>query len=201
MCQEDQPTQNNFEDYVGSGQIFPDNTLLLKGYTLIPEDQEFEINAEYSGSDCDGKLTSFSFINAQFPLTWHELDNKGNIVRSDLNLPIEELKNNTNYLVEDKTKHTDTVFIQFDQSIRINKIYPNPATEFTWIEFNTHNELEILILLFDLSGKLLSKIETTVNQEENRALLKMSDLSKGLYLLKIKAHCINETRKVVYLDY
>ena len=193
-------TYADFEQYVLFGQILHNNSLLLKSSELLPDDQVFEINAEYSGSDCDGKLTSFSVVNAQFPLTWHELDQDGNIIRSDLNLTIEDLRNNTTYIVEDKTKHTDTVYIQMDRSVGINKIFPNPATEFIWIEFRTRNELEVFIQIFDLNGKLLFKNESVVNQEENKILLNMPNLEKGLYLIKIKAHCIDETKKVIYLD-
>ncbi|MCD4730905.1 MAG: T9SS type A sorting domain-containing protein [Bacteroidales bacterium] len=200
LSQQHLTTYANFEQYVRFGQILHDNSLLLKSSELLPDDQVFEINAEYSGSDCDGKLTSFSVVNAQFPLTWHELDQDGNIIRSDLNLTIEDLRNNTTYIVEDKTKHTDTVFIQLDRSVGINKIFPNPAIEFIWIEFRTRSELEVFIQIFDLNGKLLLKKEAVASQKENNVLLNMPDLEKGLYLVKVKAHCIDETRKVIYLD-
>jgi hypothetical protein len=162
-------------------------------------DQVFEINAEYSGSDCDGKLTSLSVVNAQFPLTWHELDQNGNIIRSDINLPLENLRNNTTYLVEDKTNHTDTVFIQFDRSIRINKIFPNPVVKSTQIEFNTQDELQVSLKLYDLNGKLIALFEDHANPENHKISWDIPELSKGIYLLKIKAHCIDETRKLILL--
>jgi hypothetical protein len=67
------------------------------------------------------------------------------------------------------------------------QIYPNPASDAVYI--NTNNEA-ISIQIFDVNGKI-------VYRSENESIVRLSHLSKGFYLLKMRVGNETEMQKLI----
>lgn len=61
-------------------------------------------------------------------------------------------------------------------------LYPNPATNNVQISLVNSTEKIETVLLYDMLGKEVKKVEITSNETIN---LNVSDLSKGVYLVEI----------------
>jgi hypothetical protein len=64
------------------------------------------------------------------------------------------------------------------------KIFPNPATDFLWIEFGNDHDLTAFISLMDLNGRVVSE-KTLQTSQNNTGSLALSGITPGLYILKI----------------
>ncbi|NOQ26294.1 MAG: T9SS type A sorting domain-containing protein [Bacteroidales bacterium] len=63
------------------------------------------------------------------------------------------------------------------------KVFPNPASEFVWIEFESGEIKEAIIELYDLDGKLV--YNNIFNITEIRTQIDIANLSSSQYILKI----------------
>jgi Secretion system C-terminal sorting domain/Pregnancy-associated plasma protein-A len=84
------------------------------------------------------------------------------------------------------------------EKIKIFKIYPNPSNDTVFVEVPEENEViknETIIdaELFDLTGKSISKVVIT----NNKVRIDVSNLPKGVYLLKINSDGKIETHQFV----
>jgi len=91
-------------------------------------------------------------------------------------------------------KITDTVFLGIEDvnGSKINNvvIYPNPATDYLYIENNSAN-IET-VKLFDITGRLVKNFKSSEIKESK---IPISDLKSGAYILKI-----NNTTKKVFIN-
>lgn len=71
------------------------------------------------------------------------------------------------------------------------KVYPNPTTGF--VDFDLLDVNSAKIQVSDLTGKLLK----SVNIEKNNNKINISNLSKGVYLLKIETEKGSFTKKII----
>lgn len=77
------------------------------------------------------------------------------------------------------------------------QIYPNPATDLLWIEMETDNSEEgIIIELYDLCGRKL-KEKSFAAYRSFKENLDVSALSQGVYLLKIQQGNKNYHQKII----
>jgi len=165
---------------------------------LDSKDAVFQVEAIYSGSDCDGKLVSFKLLNGFHPITWHELNDKNEVVQSVKNQSIESLKDQTTYIVEDAHLFTDTIFVQHNRSTQLNRFYPNPTSNILYLDISSSTEEKIEIRFIDLNGKVISSTQFELHQGIEPLRLDLSYLQKGIYLIHLESRCINVTKKIFY---
>ena len=143
---------------VASGRILNGKKVLFYPDNLKDAaDKEFEIEVIYQGSECNASLSSLEVFNARLPLTFYELDGTGARVHVLFNPELDQLKNNTTYLVEDYSLHTDTIHILFDKKVRIEKIFPNPGSGHFRIAYTTMDTSDLTIEIFTITGKQIYK--------------------------------------------
>lgn len=83
-----------------------------------------------------------------------------------------------------KTKTIDIIVLGTDLfNQEIIKVYPNPTSEILNLEFNRNYE-SINVTISDLSGKSVLATSTKIRSE---LALNISNLSKGIYVLKLIA--------------
>ena len=65
------------------------------------------------------------------------------------------------------------------------KVYPNPASEHVWVEFNNKNTFETTLVLYNMEGRVVK--QERISQTGNiQARLELYDLAPGLYMLTIQ---------------
>ncbi len=72
-------------------------------------------------------------------------------------------------------------------------VYPNPASQYIQLKFDNLEENEMDVLLLDITGKL---VFATKNYQQDE-LIPVSELQKGIYILKLKMPTKTITRKIV----
>jgi len=75
----------------------------------------------------------------------------------------------------------------YNETFRISniRIYPNPFTDFLTIDLNDSSSGEIFLSIYSLTGKKI--FEQTYNNKQHKTL-HLNNLSKGVYILKIKTN-------------
>jgi hypothetical protein len=66
------------------------------------------------------------------------------------------------------------------------KIYPNPAKEVVNVQFQAAQEGVVELDLYDSAGKLIQHYNYNAREGENQSVLKVQNIAKGFYTLKIK---------------
>ena len=94
------------------------------------------------------------------------------------------------------TAYTSTVSINDNMlnNVEIN-IYPNPATDFIVMQFNTLVKENIDVELFNITGKRIQK--TVLYQGSTIANFNTKELANGQYLIKFTTHNKTLTKKIV----
>ena len=78
----------------------------------------------------------------------------------------------------------DPIFINCEkQKETYLKIYPNPAIDYTTVEINAEEELEVLLTLFNANGQILFSQKMNLNAGITAAKLDISNLPSGNYYL------------------
>jgi len=76
------------------------------------------------------------------------------------------------------------------------KIYPNPATDFIYINTGTLPAQTLQVRIYDVSGKLIK--QTEFNDTENKTpQIPVHDMEKGIYFIQLSAGTICLSEKVV----
>jgi len=163
-------------------------------------EKPFHIEAVYEVTPCDKKLASIEVRNAHYPLTWYEIDEEGKPVNVMFNPKLNYFNDHTTYVVMDMSQHTDTVYIDFDRSIRLLNVYPNPHRGILWIEYSAFGTTEIDLQVMDCSGRLVNGNEQVLAAGENRLTLDMDQLGQGIYFLRMKGPCIDELIRIIHLE-
>jgi len=81
----------------------------------------------------------------------------------------------------------------FNQAHELNKvkIYPNPITDFSFIEFENPDNNSYTFTLYNMKGqqlRILKDIKT------NRILLELKDLSKGIYFFQLNSDALSYSK-------
>jgi Secretion system C-terminal sorting domain len=101
-------------------------------------------------------------------------------------------------------KYGNTVSIQNNSSSLIENIdftiYPNPYNLSFNINFNILNNSNVKIILYDISGKTVKKIENSLlNQGNYEINVNTPELSSGVYFLKIEINNHSYSKKVLLM--
>lgn len=162
-------------------------------------EKPFNIEAIYETSECSVALTSIKVYNAYFPLTWYELDEYGQRIHTLFNPELYYFNNQTTYVVEDFSKHTDTIYIEFEKSLAIEKVYPNPHRGTIFIQYSAIEISSMNIKLFDSVGRLVLSYDQDLHEGKQLAALELGHLEQGVYFLSLEGQCINELKKIIHL--
>ena len=65
-------------------------------------------------------------------------------------------------------------------------IYPNPASSYVSVRFNSIGDQSVSLSICDLSGKMLAHTNTQTQAGVNVVTLSVSDLQSGVYLLQVR---------------
>jgi len=205
----------NFSASGQEGKLFPDPHDQIKSTLCIYSDhtdyihqkdykdnteKPFNIEAVYETADCESTLTSIQVNNAHFPLTWYELNEAGHRIHVLFYPQLNHLNNYTTYVVEDFSQHTDTIYIEFNKSLAIEKIYPNPHRSMIYLDYSAIDPTEMYIKIFDTSGKLVSSQTRILKEGRNQMTLDMSHLKQGVYFLALNGLCVNQLKKIIHLQ-
>jgi hypothetical protein len=98
------------------------------------------------------------------------------------------------------TAWIDNITFPGDSSIATDEIilesmsvYPNPANDSVFINYNINSSEKVTIKIYSISGKLIKNIE---NHKSNNAIL-VSDMVNGLYVIKIKTNKYTRVAKLL----
>jgi hypothetical protein len=88
--------------------------------------------------------------------------------------------------------------ITLNDRLSIHSIYPNPASDFTFVRIDLESASDIRLNLTDLTGKLVWKNDYGYkNAGSHRFELQVSELPSGIYFVEIQASGISKTEKLV----
>ena len=76
------------------------------------------------------------------------------------------------------------------------KFYPNPASDFIWLDLENNNYSTLKISIYSMLGLLVKSIETTPSAQQ-RIFIDTSMLGSGLYVFKIETNVNVSERKVI----
>lgn len=75
-------------------------------------------------------------------------------------------------------------------------LYPNPATDFLFMEYSSSDEFELNIRLINQTGAILRDLQFNT-ERYSKINLDVSEISSGVYYLLIKGEHVNMVKKVV----
>jgi len=85
------------------------------------------------------------------------------------------------------------------ETFKVRQNYPNPFNPVTSIEFSLEKDSEIVLNLFNLKGKLQSKISGYYLKGSNKVSLDLTSFPSGVYLYQIISGDSSQTRKMILM--
>jgi hypothetical protein len=79
------------------------------------------------------------------------------------------------------------------------KLYPNPTSDLANISFTANDAQQLNVTVMDLTGRVFSNNEYTVNQGNNLLKLSVNELSAGNYIIRLTGSSISSTLKLVVM--
>ncbi|MCT4623495.1 MAG: T9SS type A sorting domain-containing protein [Schleiferiaceae bacterium] len=79
------------------------------------------------------------------------------------------------------------------------KLYPNPSSENTTIEYISHENAEIDVLIFNSSGKIVLQENQRITSGENKMTLNTQNLESGFYYIRLEIDGTSKTEKFIKL--
>jgi hypothetical protein len=76
-------------------------------------------------------------------------------------------------------------------------LYPNPASEFVMLHFNSIEEGPVNVEIFNTAGQLVKKSAIKITKGYNQVKISVNDIRQGIYLLSINKGELNIIRKFV----
>ena len=76
-------------------------------------------------------------------------------------------------------------------------VYPNPASEFVMLHFNSIEEGPVNVQIFNTAGQLVKISAIKINKGYNQVKIAVNDIKAGMYLLRISKGELKMTRKFV----
>jgi hypothetical protein len=76
-------------------------------------------------------------------------------------------------------------------------LYPNPASEFVHLRFNSTVEERVNVQIFNTAGQLIKISAIKITKGYNEVKIAVNDINQGIYLLRISTGELNMTKKFV----
>ena len=92
---------------------------------------------------------------------------------------------------------TITSLSQLEQSLQYANLIPNPATDGTSLQLNLARESKVALNIYSTTGHLINTSEQQAFRGTNRLEVPIRGLSKGIYLVQVKAEGYFATKKLV----
>ena len=87
------------------------------------------------------------------------------------------------------------------EEIHLFQNQPNPFTDFTYIKVNAHQDMDMNLSFYDLSGRVLSSRKISLNSGTNMIEVNRSELNvAGVIYYQLKNQWFSETKKMIILD-
>ena len=172
----------------------------FSAFTKDSEEKPFHIEAVYEFKECTNALFSIEVYNAHFPLTWYELNESGQWVHTLFYPDLYHFNDHTTYVVQDMSQHTDTIYIDFDESLAVERVYPNPHRGKINIEYSAIDRTGMVVNIVDVSGRLLMNESFFLDEGEHVVALNLEALQQGVYFMTLQGTCINQLHKIIHLQ-
>jgi hypothetical protein len=75
-------------------------------------------------------------------------------------------------------------------------VYPNPVRDLLTVNFKGMEEGKYNLMLFDNLGKLISKSEASITENNQLVQLKINEVAAGNYFLQVENKSFNKTIKI-----
>ncbi|TAE74700.1 MAG: T9SS C-terminal target domain-containing protein [Bacteroidetes bacterium] len=86
----------------------------------------------------------------------------------------------SNILLEDNHNVLWQEDILYEEAgIKVNKIYPNPASEFAYIDYQINESIKAKITVRNLLGRVVAEYD--LSKQENQIKMNVSDFESGVY--------------------
>ncbi len=162
---------------------------LYTSLALDANDRPYISYAEYMSNMrfayWDGSNWQIEIVDSAVSCEWTSLaiDNNGYC-----HIAYYDSGDSTNLKYAKRIPTTEGIAFYYMNENNIN-IYPNPSKESITIDISSNNSLKFKAEIFDIQGKKLKQQRLTKVKSE----MNISDLSRGIYIIKIK----NENKKVI----
>lgn len=118
-------------------------------------------------------------------------------VDSDEDITETDEDNNTGLLAGNNNYSPSTANIEvFNNQDKIS-VYPNPAVDFINIDVDTDTKIESHVSLFNLNGQEVLSFDANDTISDNGLKIDVSNMEKGIYVLKFVASGEMFTKKVI----
>ncbi len=77
------------------------------------------------------------------------------------------------------------------------QVFPNPAKDIFIVEINSSGENDIILTVFETSGRKAIEQQARLNKGQNRFQINSSNWTKGLYLIRITADRLFTTKQLI----
>ncbi|MFW5877592.1 MAG: T9SS type A sorting domain-containing protein [bacterium] len=84
-----------------------------------------------------------------------------------------------------------------DNGLKLSQNYPNPFNYSTNVTYILPEEMEVELLVFDLSGKIVQRVINNEYQIKGEHTVTISGLKEGMYFYRLSAGTENVTRKMI----
>jgi len=130
-------------------------------------------------------------------LTIGNFKDNANTMIDSINNSVPQSQYESYLFIDDVSVIDCTVGIsEVNDNLSIGKLYPNPARTVVYYEDNLNDVEKGVIQLQDLSGRNLK--EYSLKSGANRVAIPVTDLAKGIYMVKIKINGrMNENKKLL----
>ncbi|MCB0692341.1 MAG: T9SS type A sorting domain-containing protein, partial [Saprospiraceae bacterium] len=78
----------------------------------------------------------------------------------------------------------------------VERIFPNPTSNSITVDFVSISDQVITVELFDITGKIIYQEKYGVNIGSNKLNLDMSQLSSGVYMLRLESYNNAEVHRI-----
>jgi len=179
------------EDYPVISQAIPLTIQLLDFNAMLTEDKKVLLKWKASTDD---KALGFEIERSKDQNTWEKIgwvNIKSSAFTTDYSfLDREPFQGRSYYrlkMVEKEgiSKYSATKIIQLDYPVKNLKVYPNPAKNIVIVTFISTGSQTANLQLRSLSGQVIIKKSTLLNQGENRIPIETMSISNGLYILEL----------------
>lgn len=117
----------------------------------------------------------------------------------DANEEIDETdeSNNVGLLTGDNNYSPSTSNLTDLNEVESISVYPNPTSDFIYLEVDIENKIESSISLFNLSGQKVLTINEADSLANEKVKIDVSTMEEGIYILRFVAEGALFTRKIV----
>lgn len=75
--------------------------------------------------------------------------------------------------------------------------FPNPVDHTLTLQSSSFKNMEVELIIYDVSGKLVLSQQALIFDEDFKILLNLSELASGLYFVQIRKDNYSATKKIM----